>query len=94
VIEMPRSPDDIDAERRAEAAVRYEELSYKTRRWLSGLRDDDIETLNEAIYFQEQAKTIGKFGKWLVLTFVAIVVLMGQFGEGMTRFLTFWLKKG
>jgi hypothetical protein len=90
---MPRSPEDIDAERQAEAAIRYEQLNYKTRRWLSGLREDDIETLNEAIKFQEQAKTVGRFGKWLVLSFVALVVLMGQFGEGATRFLAFWLKK-
>jgi hypothetical protein len=87
---MSRTEDDIDEERRVTAALRYEQLNFKTRRWLSGLREDDIETLNEAIKFQEQAKTVGRFGKWLLLTFVGAVVLMGEFGQGVSRVIAFW----
>ena len=68
-------------------AHRYTELPEKTRKWLENLRDDDIDTINDAIKFQEQAKTVGKFGKYLILSFAGIVILMAQFGEGAANLL-------
>lgn len=70
-------------------AQRYEQLSLKTRRWLEGLRDDDIDTLNQAIKFQEQAKTVGRFGKWLLITFAAIIFFFAELGQAMSKLLTF-----
>lgn len=70
-------------------------LSIKTRDWLTHLREEDIDTLNEAIKFQRDARIIGKFGKWLILTFAAIVIIMGQFSEAIGNIialLTKWHK--
>jgi hypothetical protein len=73
---------------------RFIHLPRPTRRWLESLREEDIRDIEEAAEFLHKTKTIGKFGKWLVITFVAIFVGMVQFGEAFVKGLTWFLGKG
>jgi hypothetical protein len=60
---------------------RFGHLPEGTRKWLEGLRDEDIQELKEAIKFQRSAKTVGTFGKWLVITIVSTFIGAVAFGE-------------
>jgi hypothetical protein len=60
---------------------RFALLPESTRRFLEELRDDDISEIREAIRFQRSAKTIGRFGKWMVITIVTAFIGAVTFGE-------------
>lgn len=75
--------------RRQQMADRYAELPARTREWLEGLNERDITTLNEAIRFQEQARTIGKFGKWLLISFAGLVISLTAFGNAVSKLVIF-----
>jgi hypothetical protein len=60
---------------------RYAHLPETTRRWLESLDEDDVKEIKEAIRFQRSAKTIGTFGKWLLVTAVSVFIAAVTFGE-------------
>lgn len=70
------------------AALHYEQLPLETRRWLIGLSKEDIDTLQQTIRFQEQTRTAGKLLKWFLVSFVAIVMFMTEFGHALSRFIS------
>lgn len=62
-------------------ADRYFHLPVKTREWLESLRENDITELNEAIRFYHATKTVGRFWRWMIITFVGIFVGAVGLGE-------------
>lgn len=69
---------------------RFYHLPEPTRRWLEGLRSDDLRDLQEAIRFHHSAKTVGRFFRWLILSGAAIFILAAQFGEAIMKLLGLW----
>jgi hypothetical protein len=60
---------------------RFAHLPEETREWLEQLRQDDIEEIRSAIRFMREVKTVGKFGKWALITVVSTftgAVLLGE----------------
>lgn len=59
----------------------FAHLSAETRAWLTDLRADDIAEIKEALRFYRSSRTIGRFGRWAIVTFVTIFVGVVAFGE-------------
>jgi hypothetical protein len=64
---------------------RFIHLPEGTRRWLEQLRAEDLRDLDDARKFQHQAKAIGKFFKWVVLSIFALFIMAAQFGEAISK---------
>lgn len=62
------SVDDIKT--LGEAMDFHERLSEHTRIWVKDLREKEVVEIQAAMEFARSAKTIGRFGRWVVITFV------------------------
>ncbi|MBD0416490.1 hypothetical protein [Oryzicola mucosus] len=82
----------------AEAAVRLAELPEATRKFLAGLRDDELETLKVVVELPaddvrkgfemvKAAQTVGKFTKWLIVGCIALFLGTVALWEGVIRFI-------
>ena len=60
---------------------RFGHLPLGTREWLESLREEDLLELREAIRFQRSAKTIGRFGRALMVTIVTVFITAVTLGE-------------
>jgi hypothetical protein len=89
---VPKS-DDWEREAITNPVDRFAHLPEPTRHWLEQLREDDLADLNEAVKFHHSVKTIGRFGKWLIITVVASFVAAVQFGEAIQKALG-WILRG
>ncbi|WPM81448.1 hypothetical protein R5W60_04295 [Brucella pseudintermedia] len=58
----------------AQTANRLNELPEETREFLSQLRQNDIDTLKDAMRFYETVQTLGRVAKWGAITVLAIIV--------------------
>lgn len=68
-----------------EAAHRFDDLSPKTKEFLSSLRDDEVDTLNNGIRLINSALTIGKFMKWVIISLLGILAGIIMFGESVSK---------
>jgi hypothetical protein len=73
--------EDDDFER-----VRLVDLPKHTQKFLQGLRKEEVEELNEAIQFMGKVRTVGTFGKWLIITAVSLFVATVTLGEHLVKF--------
>lgn len=65
----------------APGPVDYSQVPKETREWMQSLRTEDLAEITEAIKFMRSARTVGRFGRWVLITFVAIfsgAVLLGE----------------
>lgn len=86
---------------------RFAHLPANIRAWMESLREDDIaklrelgrfssedlSELREAIRFQRSAKTIGRFGKWVLITIVSTVIATVTFGEKIAAAWKWWIAR-
>lgn len=73
------------------AAERYSQLPEGTRKWLELLRDEDIRELKEATRFYRNAKTVGKFWRWALITVFGAFITAVTFGEKFMEFVN-WIR--
>lgn len=71
---------------------RYKELRPSVRAFLEDLRDEDISELRDAMRFHRSARTVTKFGRWLVVTAIAVFIAATQLGEAMSKLVTLLFK--
>lgn len=62
------------------------ELPEHTQEFLIGLREEEVAELQEAIRFMRSVKTVGTFGKWLIITAVGAFVGAVSLGESVLKF--------
>lgn len=62
------------------------ELPKYTQDFLIELREEEVEELQEAIRFMRSVKTVGTFGKWLLITAVGAFVGTVSLGESLVKF--------
>ncbi len=77
----------------AETVERMTELPPRTKEFLSKLDDDDIETLEDAMQFYATVRTLGRVGKWTVLTILAIIVGFVSLYENLMKMAGWWVHK-
>ncbi len=63
------------------------------KEWLATLSPDDLKEIHEAIRFQRSAKTVGRFGRVLVVTAVTIFISTVTMGEKIITTLK-WMAGG
>lgn len=72
-------------------ANRFDDLPPKTKKFLSNLRDDEIDTLNDGIRLINSAMTVGKFMKWVIVGLLGLFVGVVMFGESVSKIAS-WFK--
>lgn len=83
------SPMDTEAN----TVERMTELPPRTKEFLSKLDEDDIETLEDAMQFYATVRTLGRVGKWTVLTVLAIIVGFVSLYENLMKMAGWWVHK-
>lgn len=66
-------------------ANRFNELPEQTQKFLSRLEEEDIKLLEEGLVLVRSTLTIGRFMKWLLICFLAIVVGAVSFYENIVK---------
>lgn len=66
-------------------ANRFDDLSPKTKEFLTGLRDDEVETLNDGIRLVSSIRTVGNFMKWCIVGILGIAMGVVMFGESVAK---------
>lgn len=56
-----------------------------------GLRDDEVDTLNNGIRLINSALTIGKFMKWVIISLLGILAGIIMFGESLAKIMG-WMR--
>lgn len=69
----------------------YAHLSPKTREFIQALRPEDVVLLEQGMKLVRNAITIAGFGKWAILTILATILIVVQFGEAIEKILN-WFK--
>jgi hypothetical protein len=64
---------------------KFAHLPEPTRRWLEGLREDDLDEIAAAIKFYRSARVVGRFNRWLIITVAAVFVGTVAFGEAIQK---------
>ena len=72
---------------------RFDDLPEKTKLFLSNLREDEVDTLNDGIQLVGSIKTVGTFIKWVIIGVLGIVSCVVMFAESIGKFLA-WFKAG
>lgn len=65
--------------------VRLVDLPKHTQQFLQNLRKEEVEELNEAINFMRSVRTVGIFGKWLIITAVGMFIGIVTIGEHLGK---------
>ncbi len=66
-------------------AKRFDDLPEKTKEFLSGLRPDEVDTLNDGIRLVRSIATVGNFMKWCIVGILGIAVGIVMFGESVAK---------
>ena len=74
-------------------AEHFSELPEKTQQFLKDLRDEDVALLKDGIRMVLALRTVGTFGKWVILTLVGAFIASVALAENIMKVLT-WLKGG
>lgn len=69
---------------------RFSGLTPEVKAWLSNLRAEDLEEIDEAREFMKNARVISKFSRWVIITVVATFVGMVSFGKSILDFWHWW----
>lgn len=72
---------------------KFDDLPEKTKLFLSNLREDEVDTLNDEIQLVGSIKTVGVFIKWVIIGVLGIVSGVVMFAESIGKFLA-WFKAG
>lgn len=72
-------------------AKRFDDLPDKTKRFLAGLRPDEVDTLNDGIRLVRSIATVGAFMKWVIVGVLGLFVGVVMLGESVGKILS-WLR--
>ena len=74
-------------------AKRFDDLPDKTKRFLAGLRPDEVDTLNDGIRLVRSIATVGSFIKWMIVGILGLAVGLVMFGESVAKIMA-WMARG
>lgn len=63
----------------------YEALPPETRKFLSGLRPDDIKDITKAVDLMHSIGTVGRFVKWLIVLTAGTFVAASSLGDSFAK---------
>ncbi|WP_347265411.1 hypothetical protein [Nitrobacter sp.] len=74
-------------------AKRFDDLPARTKDFLSNLRDEEIDTLNDGIRLVSAIRTVGTFMKWVIVGLIGILAGFVMIGESISKIAS-WMKGG
>lgn len=74
-------------------AKRFDDLPVRTKEFLTNLRDDEIDTLNDGIRLVSAIRTVGTFMKWVIVGLIGILAGFVMIGESISKIAS-WMKGG
>lgn len=74
----------------AETANRFNELPEKTQKFLSQLRDGDIEVMEEGMDLVRSIRTVGRFMRWVVLGALAVLMTLTALHDNAVKILAWF----
>lgn len=66
-------------------AHKFDDLPTRTKDFLTNLRDDEIDTLNDGIRLVGAIRTVGTFMKWLIVGLIGILAGFVMVGNRSSR---------
>ncbi len=72
-------------------AKKFDDLPPRTKEFLSNLRDDEIDTLNDGIRLVGAIRTVGTFAKWVIVGIIGIFAGVVMLGESIQK-IAVWLR--
>lgn len=72
-------------------AKRFDDLPERTKQFLSDLRPDEVDTLNDGIRLVRSIATVGAFMKWVIVGVLGLFVGVVMLGESVGKILI-WLR--
>jgi hypothetical protein len=72
-------------------AHKFDDLPTRTKDFLSNLRDDEIDTLNDGIRLVGAIRTVGVFMKWVIVGLIGILAGFVMVGESIAK-IAAWLR--
>lgn len=72
-------------------AHKFDDLPQRTKDFLSNLRDDEIDTLNDGIRLVGAIRTVGTFAKWLIVGVIGIFAGVIMLGESISK-IALWFR--
>lgn len=72
-------------------AHKFDDLPERTKDFLSNLRDDEIDTLNDGIRLVGAIRTVGTFAKWLIVGVIGIFAGVVMLGESIAK-IALWFR--
>lgn len=66
-------------------AKRFDDLPDRTKEFLSNLREDEIDTLNDGIRLVGAIRTVGTFVRWVIVGLLGIFAGVVMFGEAVGK---------
>ena len=72
-------------------AKRFDDLPERTKDFLSNLRDDEIDTLNDGIRLVGAIRTVGTFAKWVIVGIIGIFAGIVMLGESIQK-IALWFR--
>ncbi|WP_416193726.1 hypothetical protein [Nitrobacter sp. TKz-YC01] len=74
-------------------AKRFDDLPARTKDFLSNLRPEEIDTLNDGIRLVSAIRTVGTFMKWVIVGLIGILAGFVMIGESISKIAS-WMKRG
>lgn len=74
-------------------AKKFDDLPERTKQFLSDLRPDEVDTLNDGIRLVRSIATVGAFMKWAIVGILGIAVGIVMFGESVAKIMA-WMARG
>lgn len=74
----------------AKPAEKFDELSEDTRRFIAGLDEDDIVTLNKGLEIIRLSLAFGRVTKWLIVSALALFFGVVMLWEAILKFIGFF----
>lgn len=72
-------------------AKRFDDLPEHTKDFLTNLRDDEIDTLNDGIRLVSAMRTVAVFFKWLLVGIGGMILGTVMLGESIVK-IAAWLR--
>lgn len=74
----------------SEDVKRFDDLPEKTKKFLTNLRADEVDTLNDGIRLVGAVRTVGTFVKWLIVGILGLFVGVVMFAESVGKMLSWF----
>ena len=68
----------------------FDDLPEKTKEFLSELRPDEVDTLNDGIRLVAAVRTVGVFFKWVIVGLLGMLAGVVMFGESITKIISWF----